>query len=148
MQDHLISLVPPPIRNTIHFHGHVDFARLRSAFRSASVAVFPSYSEAFALAPMEAMAQGCPTIYSCRASGRELIQDGENGLLVNPDDPKEIADAIIRILTNPQIAKELGSKGKKSIECRFSLNVLLVRNIDFYRDCLRSFAEGLTEPTN
>jgi glycosyltransferase involved in cell wall biosynthesis len=148
MQDHLISLVPPPIRNTIHFHGHVDFARLRSAFRSASVAVFPSYSEAFALAPMEAMAQGCPTIYSCRASGRELIQDGENGLLVNPDDPKEIADAIIRILTNPQIAKELGSKGKKSIECRFSLNVLLVRNINFYLDCLRSFAEGLTEPTN
>ncbi len=148
MQDHLISLVPPPIRNTIRFHGHVDFARLRSAFRSASVAVFPSYSEAFALAPMEAMAQGCPTIYSCRASGKELIQDGETGLLVNPDDPNAIAKAIITILNNPQIAKELGSKGKASIECRFSIGVLLARNINFYLDCLRSFAEGLTGPTD
>ncbi|MCU1340341.1 MAG: hypothetical protein JWO19_5922 [Bryobacterales bacterium] len=148
MKDHLISLVPPHVQNTIHFHGHVDFAQLRSVFRSATVAVFPSYSEAFALAPMEAMAEGCPTIYSQRASGRELIQDGENGLLVDPDNPNAIADAIIKILTQHQIAKELARKGRESIESHFSLNVLLARNIEFYLDCLRSFSEGLTQPTH
>jgi glycosyltransferase involved in cell wall biosynthesis len=148
MKDYLISLVPPEVRNTIHFHGHVDFARLRSVFRSATVAVFPSYSEAFALAPMEAMAQGCPTIYSRRASGRELIQDGENGLLVDPDDPNAIAEAIIKTLTTPLLAKELGLKGRNSIECGFSLNVLLARNIEFYLDCLRSFSAGRTQPTH
>jgi glycosyltransferase involved in cell wall biosynthesis len=148
MKDYLISLMPPQVRNTIHFHGHVDFARLRSIFRSATVAVFPSYSEAFALAPMEAMAQGCPTIYSRRASGRELIENGENGLLVDPDDPDAIAEAIVKTLANPLLAKELGAKGRKSIECHFSLNVLLARNIEFYLDCLRSFSAGLTRPTH
>jgi glycosyltransferase involved in cell wall biosynthesis len=139
MQNYLTSLLPPPARKTIHFHGHVEVAELRSAFRSANAGVFPSYAEAFALAPMEAMAEGCPTIYSRRGSGAELIEDGTNGLLVNPDDPDEIADSIVKILKNANLAEELGRRGRESIATRYSLNVLLARNVEFYSNCIRSF---------
>jgi glycosyltransferase involved in cell wall biosynthesis len=141
MRNYLTSLLPPPARKTIHFHGHVEYAELRSAFRSANVAVFPSYAEAFALAPMEAMAEGCPTIYSRRGSGAELIEDGTNGLLVDPDDAQGIADSIIKILKNANLAQELGRRGRETIASRYSVNALLARNVEFYSNCMRSFRD-------
>jgi glycogen synthase len=138
MEEHLIACLPAEIRHTVHFHGHVALAELRSRFQSATVAVFPSYAEAFALAPMEAMAEGCPTIYSRRSSGAELIDHGKDGLLVDPDHPDEIASAIVRVLRNPAVATALGAAGKKRIEDHFSPSKMLEQNIQFYRDCVRS----------
>jgi len=120
----------------------VGLGQLRAAFESARAAVFPSYSEAFALAPMEAMAEGCPTIYTGRSSGRELIDDRENGLLVDPDQPQEIAAAIGSLLADDTLADRLGRAGRKTIEERFSPSGLLGRNIDFYSQCVESFRAG------
>jgi glycosyltransferase involved in cell wall biosynthesis len=142
MREYLISSLRAEIRHTIQFHGHVNSARLRSAFQSAAAAVFPSHSEAFALAPMEAMAEGCPTIYSRRASGRELIKDGINGLLIEPSDPREIAAAILRILNDRELACSLGSAGRRWVESRFSLSMLLPQNVDFYLECMRAFGSA------
>ena len=68
---------------SVRFHGHVPHEVLFGALSRARVSVLPSYAEAFALAPLEAMAHGCPTIYSRRGSGPELIRDGLDGLLVD-----------------------------------------------------------------
>jgi glycosyltransferase involved in cell wall biosynthesis len=136
MKDYLISCLSEQGRKSVHFHGHVDAERLRAAFRSAGLAVFPSYSEAFALGPMEAMAESCPTIYTSRCSGPELIQHGENGLLVDPDAAGEIARNILRVIRDTNLARELGLAGQKSIEQRFSVPVLVDRNVAFYENCV------------
>lgn len=141
MEAFLTSTLPPNIRHTVHFLGHVESRRLQSAFRSAAVAVFPSYAEAFALAPMEAMAEGCPTIYSRRASGMELIEHGQNGFLVNPDNVPEIQRFIVDVLQNPSLGHAMGEAGRKHIEGCFSLSAMLPRYVDFYLDCLRSFRD-------
>jgi glycogen synthase len=141
MESFLISCLPFNVRHTVHFYGHVDSRRLRSAFQTSTVAVFPSYAEAFALAPMEAMAEACPTIYSRRASGTELIQHEQNGLLTDPDDPPDIASKIVQVLDNPVLASVLGEAGRKHVESHFSLPALLPQNVDFYRDCIRSFRD-------
>lgn len=88
------------VGKSIHFHGHVERAELVAALQRAGLDVFPSSAEAFALAPLEAMAYGCPTIYSQRGSGPELIENGRDGLLIEPDQPHEIAGAIVRVLTD------------------------------------------------
>ena len=139
MQEYLVAQLSPAIRHTVHFLGHVEVRRLRSALQSAKVAVFPSYSEAFALAPMEAMAEGCPTIYSSRGSGAELIDDGRDGLLVDPDDPRDIADAIVKVLRDDKLAAALGSAGRRRIEEHFSPSAMLAQHVDFYLECVRSY---------
>jgi len=141
MEEFLISTLPPSTRHTVHFHGHVESRRLQSAFRSAAVAVFPSYAEAFALAPMEAMAEGCPTIYSRRASGMELIQHGQNGLLVNPDNVPEIGRSIVEVLQSPSLGLAIGEAGRKHIEACFSLSAMLPKYVEFYLDCIRWFRD-------
>jgi glycosyltransferase involved in cell wall biosynthesis len=139
MRDFLLSSLPASIRNTVDFPGHVEQADLRNALRAASVAVFPSYSEGFAMAPMEAMAEACPTIYSRRGSGAELIQDGENGLLVDPAQPTAIAHAITKILSDANLAARLGSAGREHVARCFSTSVLLAKNISFYQASAQSF---------
>jgi glycosyltransferase involved in cell wall biosynthesis len=139
MEQFLVSNLPSRARHTVHFHGHVETECLRTALQSGRLAVFPSYSEAFALAPMEAMAEGCPTIYSRRASGPELIQHRQNGLLIDPDNVPEIADAISDVLQNPPFANAMGEAGRAHIERSFSVSALLPKNISFYQDCIRTF---------
>jgi len=124
---------------TVQFHGHVPRETVLAALDSARVAVFPSYAEAFALAPLEAMAHGCPTIYSRRGSGPELIRDGTDGLLVDPDDPRQIAAAIERVLTEPGLALRLGEAGRRRVCRDFSCDVLLRRNEQYYAACLEAF---------
>jgi glycosyltransferase involved in cell wall biosynthesis len=111
------------------------------ALRHATVAVFPSYAEAFAFAPLESMAQGCPTVYSTRGSGTELIRDGQDGILVDPDRPAEIAAAILRLLRDPALARRMGAAGRARVAQEFSLDVLLDRNVTFYRACIDGFRE-------
>ena len=145
MRAYLLASLPAKCRNSVHFHGHTDMKRLRSAFRSATAAIFPSYSEAFALAPMEAMSEACPTVFTRRASGPELITDGEDGLLVDPDQPGEISEALLRILRDDQLAAKLGRQGRATIEGYFSLTALLPRNVEFYSHCIHSFGGSATQ---
>jgi glycosyltransferase involved in cell wall biosynthesis len=146
MQQYLLTCVSPEARTTIHMHGNVEQAKIRSALQSANLAVFPSYSEAFALAPMEAMAEGCPTIYSRRASGTELIEHGRNGLLIDPDDVQGIAQSILRVLRDQRLAAELGREARDTILGRFSPAAMIQKNIDFYERCIRAFRQAENEP--
>lgn len=139
MQTRLEAMIQPRTRKMIHFHGHIDRERLRLEFQVCRLAVFPSYSEGFSLVPMEAMAEGCPVVFSRRSSGPELIQDGENGLLIEPDNLKELSDAIIQVLRNDALADRLGRCGRDSVLSRFSSSVMIPRYEDFYKHCVESF---------
>jgi glycosyltransferase involved in cell wall biosynthesis len=128
------------------FHGHVDRDTLLERLRRARLAVFPSWSEAFAIAPLEAMACGCPTIGTTRASGRELIDDGVTGLLGDPADPVALAAAITRLLADDELAARLGLAGQNRVREAFSLDALIEKNVAFYSECLARFAAARRAP--
>jgi glycosyltransferase involved in cell wall biosynthesis len=139
MREFLASILPPAIAGSVHFHGHVKLEELLDAFQTAGMAILPSYAEGFALTPLHAMAAGCPTIYTKRGSGPELIENGITGLLVDPDRPDEITRAILSLLQDPDLAARLGEKGRRHVEESFSLPVLIAKNEDFYSRCLKEF---------
>lgn len=123
----------------VHFHGHVDRTVVLERLRRCRLAVFPSWSEAFPLAPLEAMACGCPTIGSRRSSGPELIEDGATGLLVDPADPSTLASAIVAVLNDDGLAARLGAAGMTRVRTAFSADVLFERYAAFYRWCTSNF---------
>jgi glycosyltransferase involved in cell wall biosynthesis len=112
---------------------------LFEAYRTAGAAVFPSYAEAFAVAPLEAMAAGCPTIFTQRGSGPELLTHGREGLLVDPDNSGDIAESILRLLRNPSFAQEIGEAGRARIQQVFSIDRLVSQNVAFYERCVSDF---------
>src|SRR5262249_37444784 len=79
--------------------GRVDAAGVAQALDEASLLVLPSFSEGLPRVAMEAFARGRPVI-GARAGGiPDIVEDGVNGLLVDPDDPQAIADALVRALS-------------------------------------------------
>lgn len=139
MMSHLQGLLPLELLPTVTFHGHVTRDRLFQALSTARVAVFPSFSEGFAWAPLEAMAHGCPTIHTSLGSGPELITDEVNGLLVDPGQTAQIGEAIVRMLTDSSLAERLGKAGRAHVTDHFTLEKLLPVNEAFYQDLINSF---------
>jgi glycosyltransferase involved in cell wall biosynthesis len=88
---------------------------------------------------MEAMAYGCPTIYSRRSSGPELIRHGRDGLLIEPDRPDEIARAILSVLEDDALAARLGQEGRRRIMGNFTIDQTLPATLAFYTKCIQQF---------
>ncbi len=120
----------------VTFRGHVALDALVEELSRAWAIVLPSYAEGFSLMPLHAMAAGCPTVYTLRGSGPEVIEDGRDGLLVDPDEPDAIAAAILRLLKDDALAARLGKSGRETVRRRFSLEALTAANAAFYRSCL------------
>ncbi|MCX6250425.1 MAG: glycosyltransferase family 4 protein [Bacteroidetes bacterium] len=139
VKEKLMNLIPEEFKNNIVFEGHVNRKILIEEFERCTLAIFPSYAEAFAHAPLESMVCGCPTIYTKLGSGSELIQDGIDGLLINPSEPEEIAVAIDRILKNTDFAETIGNSGRKRVKENFSKELMTIKSLEFYQTCIADF---------
>jgi len=142
MEPYLKSLLADEIRETVHFHGHVSMAQLRTVYKNCRMAIFPSYVEAFAMAPMEAMAEGCPVVCSNRSSGPEMVQHERDGLLVDPDSESGIAESVLRLLEDDALAARLGRAGRETIRERFCSESVVNQLVDFYSKCRGGFRKN------
>ena len=119
----------------------VVFAGLRrdvpSLLAPSTVAVMPSLNEALSNALLEAMAAGVPTVATRVGGTPEAVTDGENGLLVPPDDVHALAGAVSRLLERPEAAAAMGRAARRTVEQRFSLPVMVAATEQLYIDLLR-----------
>ncbi len=135
------SLLNENALKTVFFKGHVSVEELMEQLAVANVAVFPSFAEAFALAPMEAMACGTAVIYSTYTSGPELIEDGHDGLLIDPSKIDDIAAQIIYLFENKEKAEELALNGKRKISERYRISTIADNNLEHYKDVAETFKQ-------
>ena len=99
---------------------------------SLDVAVLTSRSEGLSNAILEHMAAGRPIVATAVGGNVELIKDRINGILVPPEDPKAVANAVGRLLDNPELAGQLGASAKHQVEQKYSLSAMVKRYEDFY----------------
>jgi glycosyltransferase involved in cell wall biosynthesis len=135
-QQKVKALLSKEAITSVSFTGHVDEYTLYNHLFDSAISVFPSYAEAFALAPLEAMACGTAVINSNRTSGPELTDDKLNGLLINPDDINQIAEAILYLLQNPEVAQTIAKKGNEKVKQNFDIVRIAEQNLEFYEAVL------------
>jgi glycosyltransferase involved in cell wall biosynthesis len=110
-----------------------------ACYRAARVAVLPSRQpEAWGYANLEAMLAGTPVITSGHGGPRDYIEHGRSGLLVEPNAPVALAEAIHRLLTDTQLHARLSRQGRSSAT-RFGLAAMA----DGYAEILASHRGGL-----
>jgi hypothetical protein len=108
--------------------------------QSACVVV-PSRMETFGMIALEAMALSRPVI-ACRTGGLpEIVEDGRTGLLVAPDDPQALAQAVIRVLEDPDFAGQLGRNGHERWLRHFTMRAMTERTARFYDRLLGKHAQ-------
>ncbi len=99
----------------IVFTGFVESDALYSLYKNAQVFVFPSFYEGFGLPPVEAMATGVPVVASRSASIPEVC--GDAAIYVDPNNPQDIAQGIIKIFRDDSFRNELIDKGYARAQC-------------------------------
>lgn len=104
--------------------GRVTFAGYTSptwpALARAEVVLVPSRAEPFGNAAVEGQLSARPVVVSAVQGLREIVTDGQNGLLVPPDDPAALEAAIASLLDDPALAARLAAEGRRSALERFS----------------------------
>jgi glycosyltransferase involved in cell wall biosynthesis len=117
------------LQGGISFRGACPQEKIIDAYSRAAVFVLPPVvvsdgdRDGIPNVLVEAMASGLPVV-STRISGiPELIEHGHNGLLVEPGDPKALADATTRILLDHELAGRLVSEARRTVESGFDVAV-------------------------
>ena len=98
----------------------VAHAMIPNLLSRAAVAVFPSIWENFPYVCLEAMAAGRAVIGSSSGGMAEIIEDGETGLLVSPQDPKALADAIVRLMKDPALGIKMGIAAREHVASHYN----------------------------
>lgn len=106
------------------------------ALSAMDIFVMPSLQEGLGLALMEAMASGLAVIGSNVGGIKTLIQDGHNGLLVEPADAQGLARAISILLSDPLKRLDLGAHAQDFIRNNFSLSKMVLETEEEYLKCL------------
>jgi len=132
----LMSTIPIELLDSIHFVGPVQNAEVADRIARAQVCVYPSHMEAQGIVVIEAMSAGKAVVASQTGPGPELIKDGIDGLLCDPYSPVSIAEKIITLLENEDLRKKLSINARKRAMEQFSTEVLIEKNIEFYKKCL------------
>jgi len=108
-----------------HLDKHFFFLGFRSdvaqLLKSFDVFVLPSLYEGMPNAILEAMASGKPVVATAVDGSKEIIINGETGLLVPAKNAERLAEAVLYLLENRKAARELGQKGRNRVETLFSL---------------------------
>jgi glycosyltransferase involved in cell wall biosynthesis len=99
----------PFLAKHVSFLGIVEEGHLPLLYKLATVSIMPSFYEGFGLPPLEAMSSGCPVVVSKAASLPEVC--GDSAEYVDPQDYKDIARGLAKVLTDPTLRKELKDKG-------------------------------------
>ena len=104
----------------VQFLGAVSEEKLNELYQGCDLFVAPSLYESFGLIYLEAMNYG-KAVVGCRAGGiPEVVDDGGCGLLVEPEAPAALAEAILRLVRSPQLLHEMGLAGRSRLLERFT----------------------------
>lgn len=125
------------LASLIRIGGWLSGDELRAAYQLADVVAAPSiYLDPFPTVVLEAMAAGKPVVATCFGGAREAIVDGETGYIVNPFDIAALSDKLLRLLTDEDQRRQMGSLGRDRLAQHFSLDHQVQRMLALYERAL------------
>jgi glycosyltransferase involved in cell wall biosynthesis len=120
--------------------GHFIFAgdrdQMQRVYAAFDIFVLPSYREGFPRSAMEAAACGLPVIATDIRGCRQVVTNGQSGLLVPLHDPARLADAIEKLVVDPGLRQRMGAAGRRKAEAEFDDRAVVSKTIDAYERLL------------
>ena len=130
------SMVEFPER--VCFTGYLHRDKVIKEIDNASFCVLPSYFENFSMAALEVLARRRALIYTNRASGAELIEDGADGLLIDPDNTEQMVEKMELLLNDVDLRNRLAENGYTMCRRRFSTEVIIPQIEQYYQRIIKS----------
>jgi glycosyltransferase involved in cell wall biosynthesis len=116
------------LQSRVRFLGWLAPSELDAAYRRAGVVAVPSlWPEPFGMVGLEAMARGRPVVGTATGGIPDWLADGETGLLTPPGDVRALAQALERLLGDPELRTRMGAAGAEHVRRRFTAKVHIAR---------------------
>jgi len=126
------------LEGRVDFMGQMEHREVLSRYAEYDALLFTSrWGEAFGLTIIEAMARGLPVIATDCAGPRDIISDGENGLLVPPDEPLLLAQAVRELIRNAPLAQKIRVAALNSVRARYTHERLVEDTEDYLQMVLQ-----------
>ncbi|MCX7015686.1 MAG: glycosyltransferase family 4 protein [Candidatus Sumerlaeota bacterium] len=123
------------VESHVKFVGFCD--DVPAALALAHVSVLPSrFGEGLPLTLLESMAAGLPIVTTDIPGNREAVRHEENGVLVPPDDPHALAQALIRLFSDTVLRERLGAEGRRLAEEIYDMRLVATRHEELYEEIL------------
>jgi colanic acid/amylovoran biosynthesis glycosyltransferase len=146
LQDRLEQLaVDLDIAERVIFRGALGAGQARDCYGTASLFCSPSFQEGLPVVLMEAMASERPVIATAISGVRELVRDGQTGLLVTPGRADELARAIARLLDSAGLCARLASAGRRHVREEFDIDRSAAQLEELFSQILSPGAQRLKE---
>jgi glycosyltransferase involved in cell wall biosynthesis/GT2 family glycosyltransferase len=124
-------------KNRVKFPGIISDEEKDEEMSRCAVFVSPSLFESFGIIFVEAMIRGKPVI-GCRTGGmKEVVDDENTGILVEPDDTHALAQAIIRLIRDEKLRGRMGENGRARYDKLFSIDACIRESLKIYEDVAR-----------
>ena len=131
------------IRRRIETHPDIEAVgrkggdELIAYYAAADCYVHPSYREGFPNVVLEAGAMGTPCIVTDINGSREIIKEGENGVIVPPQNEQALYDAMLKMMTDNEARQRMAGNARRMIADRFDMEFVQQCLLDFYEDILK-----------
>lgn len=122
------------LTRSVVFLGRRSHEDMPNLMNKSSIYVLPSLKEGMPYALLEAMACGKPVIGSDISGVRDVVTNGENGLLVPPRDTRALADAILTLLEDENLRKIMGRKARELMVRKYSWDAVAVKMEKVYQE--------------
>lgn len=142
--EYILSIIPEQYHKYVNFVGYIPNDKLNESFNEARFAILPSLFDNLPYVALEELATEMPIIASNNTGIREMIINEESGILYNPNDYQILAEKIIYLYNNTNVAKEYGRKGRISIENQFSPEIIIKQMEKVYKDVINEYKNRKT----
>lgn len=131
------------IADRVVFEGWLNGDAKLAFYSGARLFCMPSHFESFGIATLEAMFCSLPVVGTRLGGFLDLVEDGVSGYLVDARDPRALAEALCKLVDDPEHALHMGSAGLARAQTCFRASLI----VDRYVECYQNFATpGMTQP--
>ena len=124
------------ITNDTVFAGFIPNNEVPKYYNMISIAAVTSKEESFGVSAVEAMACEIPIVVTNVGGLKEVVINNKTGLVVPPEDPTSIANAIEKLLLNKSLSKKLGNSGREHVIKNYSLDQSIKNMLNIYNELL------------
>ncbi len=145
-KEHMLKKIPLDL-SRIHFVGPLPYGQYLKVIQASDAHIYLTRPFVLSWSMIESLSTGCLVIGSDTAPVTEVIQDGENGLLVDFFAPKEVADRVDQVLDHPTRMAEIRLKARQTVLERYDLAKLLPQHLHLIQQMAQGSFPPKTAPT-
>jgi len=126
----------------VEYPGVVDVEKVPDLINQSRIFIYPSREEPFGLSILEAMACAVPVITTNVYGPSEIITQNNDGMMVSPDNVKELSDSIRFLLQHEDLRTAMGNNGRKTVESRFDIEMHTEKLVSIYKSLIHTKKMG------